>query len=140
MRGNTEGLEIWGKWQVLDWWRLSPGLRLLYKDLKFKPGSSRLLGTNEAGNDPRIQSLLTSSMDLGTQLTLDATFRYVGALPQPHLNAYVELETFASYRVSRSLDLSISGFNLLQARHLEYPDPSGEYIRRLVMAQASLRF
>jgi iron complex outermembrane receptor protein len=79
-------------------------------------------------------------MDLGTQLTLDATFRYVGALPQPHLNAYVELETFASYRVSRSLDLSISGFNLLQARHLEYPDPSGEYIRRLVMAQASLRF
>ncbi len=140
IKGNTYGLEAWGKWQATDWWRLSPGLRLLYKDLKFQRGASELLGLAQSGNDPRSQALLTSSMDLGAGVTLDATLRYVGALPDPHLGSYFELGASLGYRISRQFDVSVSGFNLLHARHLEYPDPSGEYIRRSVIAQLRWRY
>ncbi len=140
MKGDTTGLETWAKWQVLDWWRLSPGLRLLYKDLSFKPGPPEPLGTSQSGNDPKEQALLTSSMDLGSRITFDATLRYVGPLPNPHLDPYCELGALLGGRISRNLDLSLSGLNLLRSRHLEYPDPSGEYIRRSVIAQARWTF
>jgi iron complex outermembrane recepter protein len=140
MEGETYGLEVWAKWQVTDWWRLAPGVRLLRKSLEFSPGASGLLGLDQSGNDPKSQALLTSSMDFGPQLTFDATFRYVDALPNPKLHSYYELNASLGWHVWRALDVSISGFNLLDSRHLEYAPEAGEYIRRSVIAQARWRF
>ncbi len=36
--GNTHGLEAWGDWSVLSWWRLGTGLNLEHKDLHVEPG------------------------------------------------------------------------------------------------------
>ncbi|MFL6578269.1 MAG: TonB-dependent receptor plug domain-containing protein [Povalibacter sp.] len=140
MEGDTYGFEAWAKWQVTDWWRLAPGVRLLRKSLEFSSGASTLLGVNQSGNDPKSQALLSSSMDLGPQVTFDATFRYVDALPGPKLDPYYELNASVAWHVWRALDISLSGFNLLDSRHLEYPAPSAEYIRRSVIAQARWRF
>jgi iron complex outermembrane receptor protein len=140
MEGDSYGFEGWAKWQVTDWWRLSPGIRLLEKELEFSRGASELLGLWQAGNDPSAQATLTSSMDLSSTLTLDATLRHVGALPEPRLDAYEELNVTLGWRASRALHLSLSGFNLLDSRHLEYPAPSGNYVRRAVLAQARWRF
>jgi iron complex outermembrane receptor protein len=140
MDGDTYGLEAWAKWQVTHWWRIAPGVRLLRKRLDFKPGASELLGLHQSGNDPKSQALLTSSMDLGPAVTFDATLRYVDDLPQPQLDSYYELNASLSLHVWRSLDLSFSGFNLLDSRHLEYPAPSGRYVERSVLAQARWRF
>jgi iron complex outermembrane receptor protein len=79
-------------------------------------------------------------MNLDSRTTFDATLRYVGALPTPHLDSYCQLQASFDRQVTRQLDLSVSGFNLLRARHLEYPAPAGEYIRRSVVAQARWRF
>ena len=49
MEGSTYGMEAWGKWQVTDWWRLSPGFRLLRKRLEFSTGASELLGSRTGG-------------------------------------------------------------------------------------------
>lgn len=140
IRGHAYGLDAWAQWQALPWWRLSPGVRLLRKELEFMPGSSQILGVQQSGDDPRSQALLRSAMDFGGRLSFDATLRYTGTLPDPHLPAWVEMDAALLGHVSRHLDLSLSGFNLLHQRHLEYPAPSGEYIRRSVLLQARWTF
>jgi hypothetical protein len=44
------------------------------------------------------------------------------------------------WRASRSLELSVTGSNLLNARHLEFPAPYGEEISRSVIAQAQWNY
>jgi iron complex outermembrane recepter protein len=135
MRGNTYGVEGWANWQVLDWWRLSPGFRTLTEHLRLEPGASGILGTAQAGDDPREELKLTSSMTLPERLDLDATLRHVGALPDPALPGYWELSARLGWRATSALEISLSGSNLLHARHLELPFPYGEYIDRSVFVR-----
>jgi iron complex outermembrane recepter protein len=136
MAGNTYGLEVWGNYQVTDWWRLSPGLSTLRERLRFKPDASGLLGTAQAGDDPSGHGSLTSSMDLGRDVTFDASLRYVAALPDPALPGYYDLRSRIGWRAYKNLELSVTGSNLLHARHLEFPAPYGEEITRSVLVQA----
>lgn len=135
LRGHTYGVEAWADWQVLDWWRLSPGVRTVTEHLRFAPGASGLLGTAQAGDDPHSEFKLTSSMRLPGRLDLDATLRHVGALPDPALPGYWELSARLGWRATRTLELSLDGSNLLHARHLELPVPYGEYIDRSIFAR-----
>ena len=135
MRGDTYGITSWADWQVLEGWRLSPGFRLLHKNLRFEPGASTLLGLGQAGDDPTSQATLTSSVDIGQQLTFDTALRYVGSLPQPALRSYYDMSARLGWRVSRTLELSLSGANLLHTHHQEYPVPTGEQIGRSFFAQ-----
>jgi iron complex outermembrane receptor protein len=139
MAGPTYGVEAWGSWQVTPGWQLSASVRTLRKNLRFEPGASGLLGLGQAGDDPSAQGTLSSSLDLGRAFSLDATLRYVAALPDPSLPAYCELNTRFAWHLSRSIDLALSGQNLLHARHLEYPAPYGEEIPRSVFAEARWR-
>ena len=139
IEGHTYGIEGWAHWQVLPWWRLSPGVRTVHQDLRFFPGASGLLGLSQAGDDPTSQVLLTSAMDLGSRLTLDATLRRIGALPDPALPAYTEMNARFGWRVARTLELALSGANLLHSRHREFPAPYGEEIPRSIMLQLKWR-
>ncbi len=134
--GHTSGIEAWAQWQLSSWWRLSPGVRTVHESLAFKPGASGLLGLPQAGDDPSSEASLTSSMDLGSRLSLDATLRHAGPLPDPALPAYTEVSARLGWRVSANLQLALTGSNLLHARHLEFPAPYGEEIPRSFMVQA----
>jgi len=136
MSGATYGVSAWGNIQVTDWWRLSPSFSVLHKNLRFDTGASGLLGLGQSGDDPGDQAGLTSSMDIGSRLTFDASLRYVGSLPDPALPAYRELTARLGWHLSRALELSLSGTNLLRAYHEEYPSPSGEEIGRGVRVGA----
>ena len=138
MEGSTYGVEVWGNWQVTDWWRLSPGFRSLHKRLRFSDASSGLGGIAQSGNDPRSQGSLKSSMMFG-RVSVDAMLRYVGELPSPATPDYTELGARIAYRWSDTLELSISGFNLLDGRHTEYAN-SGRELRRSVYAEARVNF
>ena len=135
MEGDTYGVELWSDLQVLQWWRLSPGLTTLHKELRFKPGAAQVVGVAQAGDDPSVQASLTSSMDLPRSITWDASLRYVNALPDPAAPGYYELDTRLGWRVSPQLELAVIGNDLLQARHLEYASPDGEEIPRSFMLQ-----
>ena len=87
---------------------------------RFRPGSSGLGGLAIAGNDPAWQASLKSSMDLPHGLSLDMDLRGVGALPEPASPAYAELNARLAWAVTRSLELSVTGANLLHERHLEF--------------------
>jgi iron complex outermembrane receptor protein len=138
MQGNVHGVEIWGNFQAMDWWRLSAGFNIQHEDLEFATGSSKLLGIAQAGDDPHHQASLRSSMNLPDDLNLDVDFHYVGALPNPAVPEYVEANARLGWRVSETLDLSLSGFNLLHGQHLEYP--GSDKIRRSVFLETRVRF
>jgi len=138
MEGHAYGLEAWGEYRVTPWWRLAGGYNRLEKRLKFKPGSSGVLGVKQAGDDPEHQASLKSSMDLGQALTLDAAVRYVGALPDPRLPSYVELGARVAWNISDQVQLSLSGSNLLHERTQEFPN--GAAIPRSVYADLRWRF
>ena len=140
MEGSTHGLEAWADYKLADWWRLSAGLNLLRENLKFKPGASGILGVAQAGDDPKTQASLRSSMNLGGAVTLDADLRYVSALPDPRVPSYVELGGRVGWAVTPRVQLSLSGLNLLHDKHQEWPAASASEPRRTITADMRLRF
>ncbi len=139
MAGETYGLSAWAEWQVTDIWRVAPGLVVMHEHFRFSPGSSELLGLAQVGDDPSSHATLTSSLDLPGRMSLDGTLRYVGALPDPALPSYFELNARWSWHASDRFELSVSGVNLLHSEHLEFAAPQGEQIRRGVFAQIQCR-
>lgn len=121
MFGKTYGVEVWADYRVAPWWRMSLSYNDLVKQLKFRPGASGILGTAQAGDDPRYRASLRSSMNLGPAVTLDGTLRYVSALPDPRVPAYTEFDGRIGWAINDQVQLSVSGFNLLHKRHLEFP-------------------
>ena len=75
--GHTYGIEAWGDWRVLSWWKLSAGVNLMHKDLHVLPG---VQATDEAGgDDPGYQFFLHSFMDLPHDVRI--RFRIPGGGP-----------------------------------------------------------
>ncbi len=124
MEGETYGVELWGNYSVLDWWRVSAGLSTLQKDLRLKPVSRDLFGVEFAGNDPEYQLLLRSSMNLTDAIEFDVMMRAVDELPSPQIPGYVELDARFGWHVTDALELSLAGSNLLSARHEEFRSTS----------------
>lgn len=140
MRGNTRGIDAWGSWQINEWWRLSPGGAWVREHLEFKPGASQILGVGQTADDPSSHVSLTSSMNAAHGLNIDGTLRYVGALPGPSLPHYVEFDGRLGWQVNQALSLSLSGANLLHAKHYELPAPYGAQITRSAIAEAQWKF
>jgi iron complex outermembrane receptor protein len=138
IQGNVHGVEIWSSLQATDWWQLSAGLTVQHLDLEFEPGASKILPLSQAGDDPHHQASLRSSMNLGDDVNFDADLRYVGALPDPRVPEYVELNARLGWKVSDTISLALSGYNLLHGQHLEYA--GGAEIRRGVYLETRLRF
>ena len=123
MEGDTYGVEAWGNYRMTDWWQLAAGFNVQHESLRFKSGSSQLGGIQLAGDDPRHQASLRSTVSLADDVTWEADLRYVGKLPSPAVPSYAELNSRLAWKVSPSLDISLSGFNLLHARHSEFIAP-----------------
>lgn len=148
MAGNTYGVEIWGNYQASAWWRLAAGANWLHENLHFEPGSSTFGGIALAGDDPTYQVSLRSSMDIGRNWQLDIDLRRIGALPNPASPAYTEANTRVAWAVSRSLELSLVGSNLLHPHHLEFGTaaapiqlgPTGVETSRSVFAELHGKF
>jgi len=129
LHGTIEGIEAWGTWQPAPWWQLNAGFDYLSEQLKFAPGASQILGVAQAGDDPRYQAHLRSSLNLGSGVTLDNDLRFIGALPKPHVPSYAEMNARLGWDVGNGLELSVSGLNLLHAHHQEFPAPADEIPR-----------
>jgi iron complex outermembrane receptor protein len=112
MRGTGRGVEGWGSVQATRRWRLQGGFVWLDQDLRLVPGSVDIGGVAAAGNDPRLQVQLRSSLDLPHQVELDLDARHVGELPQPRVPAYTALDLRLRWRPVPRLELELAGQNL----------------------------
>jgi iron complex outermembrane receptor protein len=119
MEGHTYGVETWGSYHVLDWWRLSGGYNYLKENLGFK-ADSRDSNIAAAGNDPAHQFSARSTMNLPHNLEWDAGLRVIGALGSPDVPKYVTLDTRLGWTFMKGVELSLIGYNLLDHDHPEF--------------------
>jgi iron complex outermembrane recepter protein len=141
MAGDVFGVEVWGNYQPTNWWRLSAGFSLQHEDLRFLPGSLAAVGLAFVADDPGHQASLHSAINLGRGVTWDAYLRDVGMLLHPSTPEYVELNMRLAWDITPSLQVSLSGLNLLHARHVEFVEPGiSTEVPRSVYAQARFRF
>jgi iron complex outermembrane receptor protein len=140
MEGDSYGTEVWGAYKLTDWWRLAAGANWLHENLRFKAGSSGLGGIAQAGDDPKYQFSLRSSFDLSRDVTFDTTLRGVGALPNPSVPAYKELDARLGWKVTEHLLLSLNGNNLIHPKHLEFNASTPVEIPRSFYLSAQWRF
>ncbi len=141
LRGHSYGVEAWADYHVTDWWRLSAGANLHREDFRYKSPLDTLGGISFVADDPNHQASLRSSVDIGSSVTWDADFRYVGRLPHPVVPAYTELNMRVGWKITEKLDLSVAGFNLLHPQHQEFIEPGEtDQIPRSYFIQTRWRF
>jgi len=148
LEGQTYGVELTADYQVFDWWRLHGGYDLLKEDIHVKPGQTDInKGLNETA-DPQQQFSVRSSMDLPCNLELDSALRWVDTLhnnngPTPGtVPSYYELDTRLAWPVTKNIEVSVVGQNLLHDQHAEYgfPRSGREEIVRSVYGKITCRF
>ena len=133
--GHTYGVDAWGSYSPRPWWRLDVGAGLLRKDFQLKPGQSDIAGVQTVlGHDPPHQVFLRSFMDLPNNVELYVGLRQIGKLADVGVASYVEADVRIGWNVLPQLELSITGQNLLHARHAEASQPPIFEIPRSVYA------
>jgi iron complex outermembrane receptor protein len=119
MEGQATGIEAWAYYQATQDWRLSAGLTALHEKLRLKPGSNDVAGLTTVGRDPAHTAQLRSSYAFDDAHELEVAVRNVGALAVGQVPAYTAVDARFGWRLSRNLELSISGRNL-NGSHAEY--------------------
>ncbi len=141
MTGNVYGIELWGDFQVTNWWRLSPGFDALHENFRFLPGSLTGVGLAFTADDPGQQASLNSVMNFGHGVTWDADLREVARLPHPAVPGYAELDTSLGWAVNETWSVSLTADNLMHAQHEEFlEDGESTEVPRSVLAQVRMRF
>ncbi len=120
MEGHGQGLEAWGTLQAARNWRLSAGALFLDQHLRRKPDSTDMTGVAAAGNDPKHQFNLRSSLDLAGNQRFDVMARYVGELPNPPVPAYTAVDARYAWQLHREIELSVTAQNLFEPAHPEF--------------------
>jgi iron complex outermembrane receptor protein len=140
LKGRTLGFDVWGEYQLTSWWRLAASFNELSEHFNFKPGASGIVGVSQLGDDPEHSAALRSAMNIGDDINFDAELRYVSALPDPAVPSFVEMNASIGWNVRDDVRLSLSGFNLLHARHLEFPAPGANAVPRSYSVGLQWRF
>jgi len=120
MEGKSTGIEAWGSLQAAERWRLSAGLLALHQDLHLKPGSGDTTGVAAAGNDPKHQWNLRSSLDLPGRQEFDMMLRHVAPLPNPGVPGYTAVDARYAWHFERGLEVAVIAQNLFDRSHPEF--------------------
>jgi iron complex outermembrane receptor protein len=120
MEGSTNGIEMWGTWQVMPHLRLNAGMNALHEGLRLKPGSNDATSTGTAGLDPAHKWLLRASLDLDGQRSLDCTLSHVAALSSPAVPAYTSVDVRYGWRPRPDWELSVAAQHLNGGGHAEF--------------------
>ena len=137
------GAEMWAQWQAARNWRLIGGLVVQDMEYGVDPGSidPGVLVTSLAGSDPNYYWSLRSLWNITPRHELDIMLRGSGALSQPEVESYVSMDLRLGWKVSRELELSLLGQNLIGHEHTEFISMLDEdlFDRRL-FAKVTWRF
>ena len=79
-------------------------------------------------------------MTLPHGVMFDAALRYYSPLPDPRVPAYTELNARLAWAVNDRLRLAVSGQNLLNPKHQEFPAPQANAVPRSVFVSLSWGF
>ena len=129
MSGESYGLELAINWKVTDWWRLRPSYSYLQIEVDQNLTSTDVTSSAVEGSSPHHTASLWSYMDLPGGFEFDTGIRYVDALPDLGVPAYLATDVRVGWRMNDHVTLSVGGKNLFDDRHAEYP-PSLFFLER----------
>jgi iron complex outermembrane receptor protein len=119
--GETYGTELSATAQVTKRWRLQGSYSYLEAQLH-RESNSHDTSTERIseGSSPHHQFFIRSRLDLGWNIRLDSTLRYVDVLPAPKIPSYLTLDVRLAWSPRRNLEFALVGQNLLDDRHPEF--------------------
>jgi len=120
LKGQSYGAELAAEYQPLAAWRLRLGYTEFRIHFAHRPGSTDPNPGTSESHDPRRQIALRSLVDLSAAWQLDTSYRYVSRIENQDLPGYRELNVRLAWEAAPSLQLAISGQNLLHAHHAEF--------------------
>jgi iron complex outermembrane receptor protein len=141
VKGHAYGVELSGSYQLLKWWSLKGGYTFLEKKLVIEPDSKDLnKGTNES-DDPNNQFLIQSMFDFPRGIEAGFVFRYVDVLTNRYVPSYMSLDVQLGWKITKWLQLSVVGQNLLDKEHPEFipSSPSPRLIARSFYGKVTFR-
>ena len=144
LEGETHGFELAADYRPSERWRLQAAYSFLEMHLQPKASSTDPVAGSAEGESPAHQFSLRLSMDLSDNLELDLWLRYVGELPSFNVSSYLTLDARLGWKVSKDLELSLVGRNLIDSPHQEFGNSlfaTGEYeVEREAYLMAEWRF
>ena len=148
LEGHTYGVELNGSYQLFDGWRLHAGYDLLKEDIHVEPGGKDINDALNETSDPQQQFSLRSSIDLMSNVEFDTGLRWVDILKVNDgttvgtVPSYFELDARLGWRITKNVEVSVVGQNLLHDHHPEYgfPSSSREEIARSVYGKVAWQF
>ncbi|HXE80545.1 MAG TPA: TonB-dependent receptor [Vicinamibacterales bacterium] len=141
LRGRTSGIETQVNVRPAAWMLWDAAFTAFSKRLTPRPQSRDVLRGVTEENDPEAWFKLRGAIDLPRDVALHVFLRSIGALPNPPVPAYTELDLRVSWSMTRDLSLAVAGRNLLHDRHPEFGSPVlRSEIERSIAVQASLVF
>jgi iron complex outermembrane receptor protein len=139
--GRSRGMELSAMVQPATRWRLHGSYVLLDTEIRRAPGSRDVSGGVDEANDPNHLLTLRAAVDLTSNVDAHLWWRSVGALPDPAVPAYSELNARLAWRPTARLELALVGQDLVHGRHPEFgsADPRRIEFQRSLRATLSLR-
>jgi iron complex outermembrane recepter protein len=140
LHGHSAGVELGINVQPIAAWRTHVSYTYINTDITRDPDSRDVGGGISEANDPSHLFSVRSSVDLGRAVQIDGFVRHVGALPNPAVPAFTEVNARIAWTISR-IELALIGQDLAHARHPEFgPDtPTRLEFERTVRAMVTLR-
>ncbi|MCL4692594.1 MAG: TonB-dependent receptor, partial [Candidatus Hydrogenedentes bacterium] len=120
MSGTAYGFEAALDWRPREWWRVRTGYSYLEMDLSPNPDTIDLLSGTVEDESPEQQFFMHHSFDLPRNVEIDATFRYVDAIPALGVDDYLTMDIRLAWLPRENLEFSLVGQNLFEDSHLEY--------------------
>lgn len=117
-QGNTYGFESTAAWSMLNWWRW---------DLSYSYIKDRIPGDDAF---PQQKVSIRTALTPWDNINIDFWLRYndnatVFTVQEPiRINSYVTLDMRLGWQAHKQLELSVTGQNLLDNRHLEFVQES----------------
>jgi iron complex outermembrane recepter protein len=120
LNGRSTGIELGVNVQPVTAWRSH--LSYTYLDTEItRDADSRDVGRGlSESNDPHHLFSLRTSVDLGRTVELDAFVRHVGALPNPAVPAYTEINARIGWTPTARFEFAIVGQDIAHERHPEF--------------------
>lgn len=140
LEGEAYGAEFEATYQGRHW-RLDLGCTFLRLQLRPRRGSTDTTQEHQEDDSPHHQFFIRSWMDLAHDVEFDVTVRHVGELPNQRVPDYTALDVRLAWRPSRSVEIALTGQNLLDRRHVEFGMPAvRREIERSLHAKGTWRF
>jgi Outer membrane receptor for ferrienterochelin and colicins len=142
-QARNPGAELSAQWSPTSWWRISPGFSFLKMNLSLQPASGDVFLLATAGDSPRYQTQLRSTMNLPRHIEWDTSAFYVGSLDHGPVPSYTRVDSRLGWRAGEFMEVSIAGQNLLAPHRVEFLNSFQVHptlVQRSVVGKLTWRF